>query len=160
MGTWGAGPFGNDKGPVLSRLPEGEQRPAQALRTAERWAQGGCKGAECQQALKEARAAAKALTMAPAAARATVSLAQAAVDAAAGRDALHNDALTLAVREYALTLQIEARRPGEAAGLPVTGTASVGFQAREAAMKAAAPFLRERIPWSAVHKAFVGPRSR
>ncbi len=136
--------------PVLSRIPEGEQRPAEALHTAERWAQGSSKGAECQQALKGARAAAKALEAVPAAAaRAAMSLAQAAVDAAAGRAALVNDALTTAVQEYALALQIEARRAGKHEGV-----------VRAAAMEAAAPFLRERIPWSAVHQAFVGPRPR
>jgi len=151
--------------PVLSRLPEGEQRSAEALHAAERWAQGSCKGAECQQALKGARAAAKELltskgAVPAAAARTTASLAQAAVDAAAGRDPLANDGLTAALGEYGLMLDIEARREAEAARMRPGGalSAAAGARARTETLEAAAPFLRERIPWSAVHQAFVGPR--
>lgn len=56
-------------------------------------------------------------------------------------------------------LNIEARREAEAARLrPGEALSGAGAREREMTLEAAAPFLRERIPWSAVHQAFVGAR--
>jgi hypothetical protein len=132
----------------LSKVPEGERRPAEALRAAERWARGETSGAECVRARDEASAAAQALELVPAAlARAAAAVAEAAAEADVGRDPLARDALTTAVLEAVTVARIEASPTlhGE------------GSRAREAALEAAAPLLRERIPWPSIREAFLRP---
>jgi hypothetical protein len=146
---------------VLAKLPAGEQRPEEALRAAERWAQGASTGAECTRARDAATAAAGTLGLvASAAARATAALAEAAADAEAGHSPLVRDSLTRAVKEYSLVVQLEAGLAAEAAGKDRnTAMLGDGFRARDEAIAAAAPVLRSRISWTAVREAFTRPHS-
>jgi len=144
---------------VLPRIPEAELRPAEALRVAERWAQGASTGAECVRARDGALAAAAALGLvASAAARATAALVEAAADVEAGHSPLVHDSLTQAVKEYSLVVQLEAGLAAEAAGKDRNSAMlGDGFRARDEAIIAAAPTLRARISWPAVREAFVRP---
>jgi len=146
---------------VLTKIPPGELRPEEALRTAELWAQGAGTGAECVRARDAALAAAGTLGLvASAAARATASLVEAAADVEAGHSPLLHDSLTLAVKEYSLVVQLEAGLEAEAAGKDRnTAMLGDGFRARDEAIIAAAPTLRARISWPAVREAFVRPLS-
>jgi hypothetical protein len=145
--------------PLLSKVPEGEQRPAEALRVAERWARGQATGADCVRAWEEARAAAGVLPpVAGAFARATAALAEAAAEAAMGRDPMARDALTDAVKESTHVVQQETLLATQAAGKTLREeTYEVSFRAQAAALEAAAPRLRERIPFASVREAFLRP---
>jgi hypothetical protein len=146
---------------VLPKLPAGEQRPEEALRVAERWAQGAGTGMECARARDAALAAAGTLGLvASAVARATAALAEAAADVEAGHSPLFHDSLTQAVKEYSLVVQLEAGLAAEAAGKDRNSAMlGDGFRARDEAIAAAAPTLRARISWPAVREAFVRPLS-
>ncbi|HYI01226.1 DUF4259 domain-containing protein [Hyalangium sp.] len=147
--------------PLLSKVPAGEQRPAEALQAAERWAQGTGTEAECARAREAALSAASPLGTVPSSvASMTAALAEAALEAAAGRPALLRDALTAAMNDYGNAAHLEAGLAAMAAGKDrLSAMLNDGIAARDAAINAAAPTLRERIPWSAVREALT-PLSR
>lgn len=144
---------------VLPKIPAGEPRPEEALRVAEHWAQGTSTGAECVRARDAAIAAAGTLGLvASAAARATAALSEAAADVEAGQAPIFRDSLTRAVKEYSLVVQLEAGLAAEAAGKDRNDAMlGDGFRARDEAIVAATPILRERISWTAVREAFARP---
>jgi hypothetical protein len=144
---------------ILPKVPADEQRPREAVQTAERWAQGTATGAECARARDAATAAASSPgTVETNVASAAAALAEAAVEAAEGRPPLLRDALTAAMVAYRSTAHLEAGLAAMAAGKDRTSAMlNEGLTAGEAALKAAAPALRERIAWAAVHEAFTRP---